>query len=329
MINLLLSDLARDAFAPRIATLLGERPHRFLSIDEIGRAGGFEEVDIAFISRDVTGQSTKHVLSPSLAACYDVLRAAPKLQWVHTHSAGADRPVFGELRARGVAVSTSSGTNALVVAQTAIAGLLALARRFPQLMDAQRRRSWEPLIGQALPRDLEGQTAVLLGWGPIGRHIGRLLAALGLKTIVVRQSAQPAEGAERTVAFENLHEVLPQADWLIVACPLSATTRGLIDARALALLPPGANLLNVARGEIVNEPELIDALRAGRLAGAFLDVFAHEPLAADSPLWGLPNVIATPHAAGHSDGHFRRVGDAFLENLRRWVAREPLNNLVD
>ena len=314
--KILLSGPAREALAPRIAQAMGPRPFRLVSMDALASEPA-PDVDIAFISRDVTGLSTKHVVSASLQACYDALRGAPSLRWVHTHSAGADRPVFAQLQARGVAVTTSSGANAQVVAQTAIAGLLALARRFPQLMDAQRRHDWAPLLGAALPRDLGGQTAVVVGWGPIGQQIGRLLTALQLRTIVVRHSARPVEGIQGVAGFDRLHEVLPLADWLILCCPLTALTRELIDGRALALLPAGAQLINVARGEIVNEPDLIAALRSGHLAGAFLDVFAHEPLAADSPLWDLPQVMVTPHAAGHSDGHFERVAQMFADNLVR------------
>ncbi|MFI5447881.1 D-2-hydroxyacid dehydrogenase [Polaromonas sp. UC242_47] len=326
-LRILLSDQARACLEERIAKALGPRPFRLVSIDAMGTQPS-GDVDIAFISRDVTGRSTKHVLSPSLQACYDALRSAPSLQWVHIHSAGADRPVFAELRERGVAVTTSSGTNAQVVAQTAIAGLLALARRFPQLMAAQRSHTWAPLIGTELPRDLDGQTAVVVGWGPIGQYVGRLLDVLGLRTIVVRNSARPVQGVHRVVGFDALNEVLPLADWLILACPLTLITRELIGRGALDLLPSGAHLVNVARGEVVNEPDLIEALRNGRLAGAFLDVFAHEPLSADSPLWDLPHVIVTPHAAGHSDGHFRRVAQVFADNLARWAANETLANRV-
>ncbi|HQS30319.1 MAG: hydroxyacid dehydrogenase [Polaromonas sp. 39-63-203] len=333
-LRILLSDAARACLGPRIAHALGPRPFELLSINALATsptADAITDADIAFISRDVTGRSTKHELAPALQACYDTLRQAPSLRWVHIHSAGADRPVYGELHARGVAVTTSSGTNAQVVAQTAIAGLLALARRFPQLMAAQRSHTWAPLIdshGVALTHDLDGQTAVVVGWGPIGQHIGRLLTALGLRTVVVRRSALAVEGVDQVVGFEAMDEVLPKADWLIVACPLTDTTRGLIDRQALARLPPGAQLINVSRGEVVNEPDLIAALQCGQLAGAFLDVFAHEPLAAESPLWDMPHVIVTPHTAGHSDGHFERVAQAFVDNLPRWLAGQQLANRI-
>jgi phosphoglycerate dehydrogenase-like enzyme len=287
------------------------------------------DADMAFVSRDVTGLSTKHEVLPHTRAFHDAMRHAPSLRWVHAHSAGADRPVYGELRARGVEVTTSSGANAGVVVQTALAGVLMLARQFPQLLAAQRASTWSPLMGSGLPRDLAGQTAVIVGWGPIGQGLGALLAALGLRVVSVRGSEAPAAApAHESVSYERLHTVLPQADWLLLACPLSDRTRGLIDAAALARMPAGARLVNVSRGEVIDEPALIDALRSGTLAGAYLDVFAHEPLPADSPLWSLLNVIVTPHTAGHSDGNEARVAAIFLDNLRRWVRNQPLLNRV-
>jgi phosphoglycerate dehydrogenase-like enzyme len=281
-------------------------------------------VDAAFISRDITGLSTKHVAQAELLACYRVLRRSPQLAWVHAHSAGADRPIYPELMARGVAVTTSSGANAEVVAQTALGGLLALSRRFPQLMAAQAQRLWAPLVAGPLPPDLAGQTVVLVGWGPIARTLQPLLSLLGLQVMVVRRSAEPAAPGIETVNFSELKAVLPRAHWLLLACPLTAQTRGLIDADALAQLPAGAQLINVSRGEVVVEAALIDALRSGHLAGAFLDVFEHEPLGAESPLWQLPNVMVTPHCAGQAAGNAARTGQIFVANLGRWLRGEAL-----
>lgn len=324
-LRILLSPQARQALAPAIAGLLGPRPYEIVTVEDFHDAPP-ADVDLAFISRDVTGLSTKQVRTESSEAFYDVLRASAELRWVHIHSAGADRPVYSELRARGVQVSTSSGANAEVVAQTALAGLLALARRFPQLMAAQQARRWAPLVSQP-PRDLAGQTAVVVGWGPIGQRIGAFLRMLGLRLVVVRHGASHAleEGIEM-VNFATLALALPRADWLLLACPLTGQTRGLVNRDLLAALPAGACLVNVARGEVVVERDLIEALQQGRLGGACLDVFEHEPLAKDSPLWGLANVIVTPHSAGHSDGNYRRVADMFLSNLARWHAGQPLQN---
>ncbi len=295
---------------------------------EAAAADDSVQVDAAFISRDVTGLSLKHVVLDDLAACYRVLRRSPQLRWVHTHSAGADRPIYAELMARGVAVSTSSGANAEVVAQTALAGLLALSRKFPQLMAAQARREWAPLIGGPLPPDLAGQTVVLLGWGPIAQRLQPVLALLGLQVVVVRRTAEPAGPGIETVPFTGLHRVLPRAQWLLLACPLTPQTQGLIDAQALDLLPRGAQLINVARGEVVVESALISALQSGHLGGAFLDVFENEPLPADSPLWGLPGVMVTPHSAGPAAGNAARTAAIFLDNLQRWAQGQPLRNRV-
>lgn len=327
-LRILLSPLARQELAPAIGAALGPRPYELVTVAEAADAAP-AGVDLALISRDVTGLSTKHVLTEGLQAFYAVLRRSEALQWVHIHSAGADRPIYPELRARGVQVSTSSGANAEVVAQTALAGLLALARRFPQLMAAQQTHTWAPLIGAQPPRDLAGQTAVVVGWGPIGQRLGAFLRLLGLHVVAVRHSLPPvAEEGVESVDYAALPTVLPRADWLLLACPLTAQTRGLVNREALAALPAGASLINVARGEVVVERDLIEALRQGRLGGAYLDVFEHEPLGSDSPLWGLANVIVTPHSAGHSDGNHRRVLGLFIANLARWHAGQPLQHSV-
>ena len=322
-LRILLSDAARTALGLRLTETLGTAAHILYSPSEAPA-----DFDIAFVSRDVTGLSTKHAVLPATQHYYDLLTHAPNLAWVQLHSAGADRSVYVNLLARGVTLSSSAGSNANVVAQSALAGLLALARRLPQLMAAQRAHLWAPLIKTGLPRDLDGQTAVIVGWGGIGQRLGALLRLLGLRVVVVRSSATPAGEGIQTVSYEAIHSVLPQADWLLLACPLTDRTRGLISASALALLPTGAHVVNVARGEVVDEPAMIEALKNGRLAGAYLDVFAHEPLPAQSPLWDIPNVIASPHSAGFSDGNAARVEEIFLDNLERRLQGQPMRNLV-
>lgn len=316
-LRILMSASTRDRIGDAISQALDGRPFEAVIA---AQAHGNEpaDVDVAFISRDVTGLSTKHRVLEPLEAFYVTLRRSPKLAWVHVHSAGADRPIFGELKARGVRVTTSSGANAQVVAQTALAAILSLAREFPRLFDAQRARTWTPLIGGLLPRELAGQTAVIVGWGPIGQTLAGYLRMLGLNVIAVRSAATPPADGVETYAFEDLARIAGRADWLVLACPLSDRTRGLVHARVLAAMAPHARLVNVARGEIVAEAELIEALRAKTLAGAYLDVFEHEPLDAESPLWTLPNAFVTPHSAGHSDGNEARVDRIFLDYLRQW-----------
>lgn len=325
--RLLLSARTRAALAADIDRARQGRALELLALEDVA-TDDTVKVDAAFISRDITGLSLKHVVLQELAACYRVLRRSPRLAWVHTHSAGADRPIYAELMARGVAVSTSSGANAEVVAQTALAGLLALSRRFPQLMAAQARREWAPLMAGPLPPDLADQTVVLLGWGPIAQKLQPLLTLLGLQVVVVRKSAQAAGPGIETRRFTELLAVLPRAQWLLLACPLTDETRALVDAAALAALPRGAQLINVSRGEVVVESALVAALQSGHLGGAFLDVFEHEPLPADSPLWALPGVMVTPHSAGPAAGNAARTAAIFIDNLGRWLHGQPLRNRV-
>lgn len=325
--NILLSGAAALRFESEIADRFREQPYRLMTLDDAMHG----DAEIAFVSRDITGRSTKHELTEETSRFYDAMRNAPGLRWVHTHAAGVDRPIFEELLRRGVRVTTSSGANARPVAHAALAGLLALARRLPQLQQAQREHAWRPLLADAAPRDLAGQTAVIVGYGAIGQRLATLLEALEMNVIVVRREAVTTPDtatAARFTTFASFDAVLPQADWLILACPLTPLTRRLIDARRLALLPRDAHLVNVARGEVTVEADVIAALRERTLAGAYLDVFEHEPLDPGSPLWDLPNVIVTPHTAGHADSHYEAVGRIWLDNLARWQRGEPLVNEV-
>ena len=330
-LRILMSQPSITLLAADVGRVMGAWPYELVDI-ETAVALQRTDCDVAFISREVTGTSTKHQIHQALQHLYDLLRQSPLLQWVHIHSAGADRQIFLDLRARGVQIATSSGANAQVVATTALAGLLALARRFPVLWAEQQARVWTPLLGERMPRDLPGQTATIVGWGPIGQKLGSLLQALGLKVVAVRRHApaqfESATDALEMVTFENLHQVLPRTDWLILACPLTDKTRQLVNAPMLAALPRGAHLVNVARGEVVDQQALVSALQSGHVGGAFLDVFAHEPLEHTSPLWAMPQVMVTPHAAGHSDGNEKRVSQMFLDNLGRCVAGQPLLNVV-
>ena len=333
--KILLSELALRGLSSRIARVMADRPFECVSFEQ-AVASGRRDFDCAFVSRDVTGLSTKHELAPSLKACYQVLEESPNLRWVHIHSAGADRDVYVRLKAKGVQVATSPGANAEVVAQTALAGLLALSRKFPELVHAMHEKKWAPLLGSQLPPDLAGQTAMLVGWGPIAQRVAQFLSMLGLRLKVVRQQANAgtshhsaAGGASQIemLTYETLDAALPSTDWLLLMCPLTETTRGLIDARRLALLPKGAGLVNVARGEVVVEKDLIEALQKGQLGSAFLDVFEHEPLPPPSALWSLANVIVTPHSAGFSAGNEARVSLMFIDNLASW-AKEAKNTVL-
>jgi phosphoglycerate dehydrogenase-like enzyme len=324
-LRILLSARAMEFCGDRVRGVLGDRPAELLASET---AGPTPDADIGFVTRDVIGASGRNENTPSTQRFFDQLLASPNLKWLQVNAAGADRGDYVPLRARGVMMTSAAGANGAVVAQTALAGFLALSRRLPQLMEAQRQKQWKPLVVTGLPRDLQGQRAVIVGWGTIGRKLGELLKALGLEVVVVRHTDTPAGEGFETATFKSLRSVLPRADWVFVACQLSDETRGLMNARAFAAMPKGAHLVNVARGEVVVEPDLVAALQSGHLGGAFLDVFAHEPLDPASPLWAMQNVIVTPHSAGQSDGIYARVVEIFLDNLALWLAGRPLRNVV-
>jgi phosphoglycerate dehydrogenase-like enzyme len=276
--------------------------------------------DIAYFSSDLFPQFSKQFFSAT--------RKAPGLKWMQVFNAGVDHPVFASVLERGVRLTTSSGTAAEPIAQTAIAGMLMLARSFPRWTASQRERKWNPLPLTEFPRDLRGQTLLIYGLGAIGIEIARLARLLGLKIIGVRRSAVRAEHIDEMHTPDKLGELLPQSDWLVIACPLTNETRGMVNPKLLAQLPRGARFINISRGEVVDEPALIAALLSGQLGGAYLDVFAQEPLPAESPLWDLPNVIVTPHNSSASAGNDPRINALFLDNLRRWKTNQPLVNEV-
>ncbi len=324
--RILLSGHTAAELAPQLIEIFGPDGYVHVTAKEIH--DGTADADLCFVSREITGNSTKQNILPDTQFFYDALRQSKDLKWIQVHSAGADRQIFLDLIARGVTLTTSSGASASLVAQTALTGLLSLARRFPQLAAAQRAHIWAPFFKTGLPPDLEGQTALIVGWGPIGQKLGAWLTALGLKIIVVRQSADAQIDGARVISFAQFAEVLPDTDWLVLACPLTSQTTNLVSQQALALMKPSAHIVNISRGAVIDEPAMIDALKAGRLAGAYLDVFAQEPLPAESALWDMPNVIATPHTAGFSDGILQRMSQMFIENLKNWHSGRALFNVV-
>ncbi|HWI12722.1 MAG TPA: D-2-hydroxyacid dehydrogenase [Burkholderiales bacterium] len=278
-------------------------------------------IRIAYLTRDIR-------FSPLYETFGAAVTAAPRLEWVHFASAGIDQhPFLAALRARGVRLTTSSGTNAEPVAQTAITGLLMLARRFPHWLAAQRDHRWAPMRGNASPADVRGQTVLVVGVGAIGGAIARFCQAVGMHVIGMRRTPrQPGDPVDEMQPGSALREVLPRCQWVVLACPLTDETRRMLNAETLALLPRGAHVVNVARGGCIDEPALVAALCEGRLGGAYLDVFETEPLPAASPLWDLPNVIVSPHSAAVSDGNDKRAADIFFGNIARWARRDALEN---
>jgi phosphoglycerate dehydrogenase-like enzyme len=324
--KLLLSDFALRTWGERIKAVHGDLD--FVTAEQ-ALADGACDAEIAFMTREVTGKSSSGNPTPELRGFDTVVRATPTLKWLQIHPAGAERPIYRELRARGVKVATASGATAVTVSHSVLGALIAINRRFPLLADAQRRHAWEPRLGERSPRDLKGQCAVIVGMGPIGRNIARLLKALDMRSIGVRRSAEPVPECDRTIAYGDLPGVLPEADVLILCCPASPVTRGIANAQVLAAMPKGSLFINVSRGEIAVEKDVTAALQSGHLAGAYLDVFEREPLDPASPLWDIPNVLISPHTASHSLGQNEAIFGIFLDNLARFRAGQKLRNDVD
>ncbi|NBW78892.1 MAG: D-2-hydroxyacid dehydrogenase [Betaproteobacteria bacterium] len=334
-LSVLISDSARERWGAAIeqhvqksldADQAADQTVQWVSPQSSPDAAGHYPCQVAYITRDITGASTKTRVLQDLQCFYEVMRASPHLAWVHVHSAGADRPIFAELRQRGIKVSTSSGANAQPVAHTALGAVLALGRRFPYLWAAQQAQRWAPLVERPDVHDLTGQTAMVVGMGRIGAEIARMLLAIGMNVVGVSRTNALAQTWPLRCTYADMAVHLPSTHYLILACPLSPLTHQLVNAHVLSSLPHGACVINVARGEVVDQAALIQALQSGHLHGAFLDVFETEPLDTASPLWRLPNVIISPHTAGHFAEHAERVQRLFLDNLSRFLSDTPLHN---
>lgn len=256
----------------------------------------------------------------------EIFAAARKLKWIQTTSAGLDMILTADVVKRGLIVTNASGLHAAPVAEAAWALTLAVSRRLKTFQGQQSKHVWQA----AAPYDLDGRTAGILGLGGIGSRFARIAAAFGMRVIAVDKHSPPKpDEVEALWGLDRLDHLVAEADVLLIACPATAETQGLIGRDQLALMKPNAILVNIARGGIVDEPALIECLTEGRIAGAGLDVTATEPLPADDPLWDTPRLVLTPHVAGLSSDRSRRLAEFFCENLRRYKSGEPLKNLVD
>jgi phosphoglycerate dehydrogenase-like enzyme len=257
------------------------------------------------------------------------LLACHNLKWLQGNSAGLEKLVSVPAFLNGTFTLTTAAGMHAVCAEHAIALLLALTRRVAHYLKTLQPGGWKDKGWPAAPLVLKGRTVGVLGLGAIGRHICAILRAMDVRTLGVSRSGSPVAAADETFAINSLDDVLPRCDALISILPATRETDDILDARRLALLPRHAFLINVGRGNAVDEPALIAALRNGQLAGAGLDVFKTEPLPADSPFYALPNVVVSPHIGGERPDYNERAWDLFLENLRRYVQVQPLWNIVE
>lgn len=257
---------------------------------------------------------------------------ASKLRFIQSIGSGTDQFDKPQLAARGVRLASAAGVNARAVSEHAMSLILAMARRLPEARDNQAQRFWRGMISDLSQREdeLTGKTLLIVGLGRIGGRLAQLAKAFDMQVIGFRRDPAGGKGAADAVhTLADLHRFLPQADFVALTCPLTPETREVIDARALAAMPRSSYLVNVARGGCVAEQALIQALEQGQIAGAALDTTVEEPLPAESPLWGMPNVFITPHTGGETRKYENNVIDILLENLNRmWRGETALLNQV-
>jgi phosphoglycerate dehydrogenase-like enzyme len=272
-----------------------------------------------------------------------LLTRAPELSWVHSATSGVERALTPAALERGLVVTNARGVFSRPIAEYVAMMILAVSRRLPQLLELQRERTWQPLEGAEL-RDV---TVGIVGLGSIGRAVGALATGFGCRVVAMRRRPDagppddPRSGEgdgerplgelmlDRVGGPETLPELLGESDFIVLAAPLTPQTEDMINSETLAMVKPGAWLINVARGRLIDERALLRALRDGPLGGAVLDTFREEPLPSMSSFYDLPNVIITPHTAWSSGRVLDRSVDLFCDNLRRFAAGEPLVNVVD
>jgi len=269
-----------------------------------------------------------------------ILARAPRLTWVHSATSGVERALTPAALERGVVVTNARGVFSQPIAEYVLMMILAVSRRLPQLLELQRERTWQPLEGT----ELHDVTVGIVGLGSIGRAVATLAKGFGCRVVAVRRHADSGSSSperdpardplgeialDRVGGPETLPELLAESDFIVLAAPLTPETDEMINAETLAMVKPGAWLINVARGRLIDERALLRALRDGELGGAVLDTFRDEPLPPMSSFYDLPNVIVTPHTSWSSGRVLDRSVELFCDNLRRFAVGETLLNVVD
>ncbi|WP_110655843.1 D-2-hydroxyacid dehydrogenase [Salinicola halimionae] len=256
--------------------------------------------------------------------------ANPMLRWVHIMAAGGGGQVkaanLSAEQLERVKFTTSAGVHGGPLAEYAVFGVMAGAKHLPRILDQQRAHHWS---GRWMMGQVSEQRVLLLGLGGIGREVARKLSLLGAHVMGVSRHQRPVEYVDEIISPDRLHEAAGRADAVVSSLPGTAATSGLVGDALLAAMKPGATIVNVGRGTVIDEPALIRALESGHLGMAVLDVTAVEPLETSSPLWDLPNVLLTPHTAALSEAEDRLIAELFVDNARRYLDGEALINRVD
>lgn len=258
----------------------------------------------------------------------EVLEQLPELRWLHVASAGLDGilsdPIRQRIQSGNLTLTRTARTYDMPIGEYVIAAMFLLARKFREVYEAQQRQEW----GRPVSLEISGSTVGIIGAGAIGREIAWRAKALGTTVLGVRRNPEPEEHYERMYGMDGLDEVLKQSDYVVLALPLTSETRYLITERELSLMKDSAFLINIGRGALIREADLVPALNEERIAGAVLDVFEEEPLPQGHPLWTAKNTIITPHSSGLATGNHDRLLAEFAANLELFLKGEPLNNPI-
>ena len=292
--------------------------HTFVDTwDEEGIARLIVDVDVAFVP---------HVRRSMLAS-------ATRLRWIQSPAVGVGGMLFPEMIASPVVITSARGIRARAIAEHVLGVSLALARQLHVAVRRQAAHEWaqDELEGRTTTiRTLQGRRMGIVGLGSIGLEVARLAAAFGLRVSATRRRAdRPAEGVDEVLPPDRLGDLLGQSDLVVLSAPLTPSTRGFFGRREIAQMKPGAFLINIGRGQLIDDDAVVDGLESGRLGGAALDVFVREPLDSASPYWDLPTVIVTPHTSGALEDYWTPLIALFSDNLRRFEQGQPLLNLVD
>ncbi|MCL4369905.1 MAG: D-2-hydroxyacid dehydrogenase [Chloroflexi bacterium] len=269
-----------------------------------------------------------------ILCCFELpgpLAQAPKLKWIQLVSAGAEHLFDAGIEKTDIMVTTVSGIHAHAMAEYSVGVMVMMARRLPAVLEETRQRKWRPQrIRAYYGEELHGKTVGVLGLGGVGRAVAEACHCLGMRVVALRRSGTATGGvADRVYLPPDLLVMLAECDYVVVALPVTPETRALIGEKELRAMKPTARLVNVGRGELIDEAAMARALREGWIAGAALDVFVQEPLPADSELWDAPNLIVTPHLAGGTLPYMDRAVEVFRQNLYRYLAGEPMLNVLD
>lgn len=295
----------------------------------------FTQIEVVHLSE--YDRVTEEIAEADIAIAWslrgDQIRAAKRLKWIHSTATAVHALMSPELRASEIVVTNARDVHGPVVAEHALALIFALAKRLPQAAKSQQQRHWaqqDLWNATPRPRELAGAGLTIIGMGGIGRPLATLAKAVGMRVSGVRQHPErQCDGVAKMFGFADLDQALRQADFVVLAVPVSSKTHHLMNAERLAQLRRDAYLINVGRGVLIDEDALVDALQRNSFAGAALDVTTYEPLPPESPLWTMDNVFITPHTASLSEHMWERHYSTYAENLQRYMAGEPLSWMVD